>query len=330
MPTGARVPALVPARVPALVPARVPARVPTLVPAVALLLGAALAAAGCGSTGATAAPGSPSAEPPAVSTPPAAPASLPADAIQHPTGPTDVVLRVDVRGGFVMQQVAMARLPLFTLYGDGRTLLVPADSAAVDPGGGIPAGPVPLAPLREVRLRETDVQAILAYALREGRLGIAREAYLGGNIDAPSTVFEVHAGGVDKSVRVTGLSADPAPGPDAADTIAFSRLLEQLRSVQTQADFVPSTFVALISETEGAEGAPVSWPWADLAPADFPQPGEDDPIPFPRHSLTAAQVAALGVDVGPGGLGGLHAMGPDGRTYVLAILPALPEAASAR
>jgi hypothetical protein len=299
-------------------------------PAAVLALGTALALAACALSGPSASPAgsaatSPggSASAPTGATPTPA-SSLPVDAIAHPAGPDDIVLRAETRGGFVMIDVVMARLPLFTLYGDGRSLVAPDDPNGVNPGGG---GPIAGTPLREVRLSETDVQALLAFALTDGRLGVARDTYIGGNFDLPSTVFEVHAGGVDKTVSVAGLSAGPASGRDAADLVAFAGLVDQLRTVRTAADYLPSSFVAAIAETEaGGVGAGVeTWPWRDLAPAEFAQPGDEDAIPFPKHPLTAAQVAALGVDVGPGGLSGLHLAGPDGRTYVVAIRPALPE-----
>ena len=213
----------------------------------------------------------------------------------------------------------MGRVPEFTLYGDGRVLLLPEGAEMADPS----APPA----LREVRLTEDEVQRILAFALTDERLGIARDAYLGGNMDAASTVFEIHAGGVDKTVLVTGLTAEPAPGPDAADMAAFASLLARLRALPTTSDYAPEAYVAVIAETEPGPGAPAGpWPWADLAPADFAQPDDADPVPFPKHVLTAAQVDAVGADVGPGGVGGLHANGPDGRTYIIALVPALPEA----
>jgi hypothetical protein len=42
------------------------------------------------------------------------------DAIEHPTGAGDIVLRAATRGGFVRLETVMSRLPEFTLYGDGR------------------------------------------------------------------------------------------------------------------------------------------------------------------------------------------------------------------
>jgi hypothetical protein len=260
----------------------------------------------------------PSADPSGLpsATPTSTPADpLPADAIVHPTGPTDIVLRASTQGGFVRMEVVMGRAPEFTLYGDGRVLLLPED---------VDADPAVPRPLREVHLTEDEVQRILAFALTEGRLGVARDAYLGGNIDAPSTVIEIHAGGVDKIVLVTGLVPDPAPGPDAADMAAFASMLTRLRALPTTGDYEPDRSVAILAETEPGPGvATVPWPWPDLAPADFAQPADDDPIPFPTRLLEPAERDAVVVDAGAGAavlnLEGL------GRTYVVVIRPALPD-----
>jgi hypothetical protein len=72
-------------------------------------------------------------------------------------------------------------------------------------------------------------------------------------MDAPSTVFEIHAGGVDRSILVTGLTPDPEPGPDAAALAAFADLVARLRTVPT-ADYLSDGVVALIAETEAAPG----------------------------------------------------------------------------
>ena len=90
----------------------------------------------------------------------------------------------------------------------GAYVLLPPDA---ETGAG---GDPPLPVLREAHLTEDEVQALLRFALVDGRLGTARDDYPG-NMDAPSTVFELHADGVDRRIVVGGLTDDPAPGPDA-------------------------------------------------------------------------------------------------------------------
>ena len=272
-------------------------------------------------------PGSPPATAPAT---PSAPPSLPADAIEHPTGPNDVVLRAGTRGGFVRLQTVMSRVPEFTLYGDGRALVLPPDDdAGGGRGGGLnpgaAGGDVEIPVLRETRLTEDEVQALLKYALLEGRLGTARDAYMGGNMDAPSTVFDLHADGADRSILVTGLTDDPAPGPDAAAIKAFADLVAKLRSIPTDADYASDRTIAYLAETEGPQGVQVQpWPWTDLAPADFAQPADDAAIPFPSHLLDAGQVEAAS-SLSGGKPAMVSVKGPDGRTYSLLLRPALPD-----
>lgn len=287
-----------------------------LPPVVPAALATALLLAACGGSAGlspTASPGTPAPPTSGEASPSSGPPSLAPDQIQHPTGPTDVVLRVGLEGGFVMMESLMGRVPLFTLYGDGRVLLVPVE-ADLDPI----AAPV----LREVRLPEAEVQELLAFALGDGGLAAAREDYAGMTIDAPSTVFEINTGEVAKRVVVNGLSEDPAQGPDAAAYRTFANLLSTLRAIPTAADHEAAGDVAVLAQTELGPGAPAAapWPWADLAPADFVQPADGSAVPFPTHVLTPEQRAAAGAGTGP-----LNLEGPDGKTYVVVIRPGLPE-----
>lgn len=290
-------------------------RPPASVAVLALAAVVSLAACGSSGGGATASP----APSPAAS--PSSPASpTPADAITHATGVTDVVLRVAIESGFVRMETVMGRVPLFTLYGDGRVLVVPED-----PGIEPVRGPV----LRETRLTEDEVQRLLRYALVDGQLGIAHQDYPAMVMDAPSTVFTIHTGDVDKRVVVNALSSDPAPGPDAAAYRAFASLLARLQAIPTAADFQAEQSVAILAETEHAPGvATAPWPWPDLSPGDFVQPAEGDPVPFPRHLLSTAQATAAGSDPSTGAAV-LNLDGPDGRTYVVVIRPALPDETAA-
>ena len=155
----------------------------------------------------------------------------------------------------------MSRLPEFTLYGDGRALILPPGDEPArrrrrpQPGRGRERSRHVSPTLREVRLSEAEVQALLKFALVDGRLGTARDAYMGGNMDAPSTVFELNADGADRSILVTGLTDDPAPGPDAAALRAFSALVARLRSIGTDADYTSDRTMAVITETSAVPGA---------------------------------------------------------------------------
>ena len=293
---------------------------PSRLPAPAAFLVAALVAACGGSPAAPSVAGPAPAESAAAST-----AAPDADHIDHPTGPTDIVLRVGEEGGFMMMEAVMARVPRFTLYGDGRVLIsAPADSAKAAPGTGVPAEV-----LRETRLTEDEVQAVLRSALVDGKVGIAKETFPVMVMDVPTTVIELDAGGVDKRISVAGLGMEPPPGPDAAVLTALAELVDRLVSIPTEADYAAPASVAVLAQTEPAPGtATTAWPWPDTAPQAFVKPPPDDPFGFASHLLSAAESEAIGI--APGDAAGPFTYdGPDGRTYVVVVRPAMPEESAA-
>jgi hypothetical protein len=218
-----------------------------------------------------------------------------------------------------MMEVVMGRLPLFTLYGDGRVLVARQAEAAKGQAG---INGVPQTVLRQAHLDEDQVQAILRNALIDGKVGIAKEEFPITVMDVPTTVIELHAGGVDKRVKVAGLSMDPQPGPDAAVLTALAGLVARLQSIPATDEYVAAAQLAVLSPTELAPGTPSEpWPWPDLAPGAFAQPAANDPFGYPTHVLTPDEVSALGVDAAAA-----HTFkGPDGKGYVVVVRPALPE-----
>jgi len=246
-------------------------------------------------------PGAPSATPAAsASSPPtAAPSSIAPSAspssggIEHPTGASDVVLRMGLEGGFLPMELIAARLPSLTLYGDGSLIVAPPENLA-DPTAAKP-------PLVKATLREDEVQAIIETALTKGGLAIAREAYLDNAImDAPTTVFEVHAGGLDKTVRIAALGIDPPqPGPDDLARRNFDELRIYLESVAARAvdtgdDWTPEAFTGVLIQLEPGQqppSEPRAWPWKDIAPADFVTPPvapDSMVVSFPERRLSEA------------------------------------------
>ena len=94
-------------------------------------------------------------------------------AIDHLTGPTDIVLRMEDGGGFVMASYRATEAPIFTLYGDGTIIFRNPVTDPLEPIGPV----IPLHPFRTATLTESQVQDLLAYVLGEGGLGIARPEY---------------------------------------------------------------------------------------------------------------------------------------------------------
>jgi hypothetical protein len=129
---------------------------------------------------------------------PAAPGA--GDGIDHSTAGHDVLVRVAFEGGFTTREWTLTSLPTFSLYGDG-TLVLPGAQIELYPGPALPA-------ISTRTLTEDGIQATLEEVLRSidgvpdelldmGSVGIA---------DVPTTVITIHAGDVDRTIKVYGLS----------------------------------------------------------------------------------------------------------------------------
>jgi hypothetical protein len=109
------------------------------------------------------------------------------DRISHPTGPTDLVLRVAFEGGFAPQEILLTQTPGLSLYGDG-TLITQGAQTAIFPGPAI-------APLQMTRVTDTGMQRILRAARAAGLMGPDRHYENNSVADASTTVFTLNAGG---------------------------------------------------------------------------------------------------------------------------------------
>jgi hypothetical protein len=243
-------------------------------------------------------------------------------AIDHPTGPTDIVLSLETGGGFVPFGYFMTQAPTFVLYGDNTVIFRPS----VDPEGtGFP-------PFIKATLSPEQVDALLTYALSVGHLADADAQYLEMTVsDAPTTVFTINAGGVTKSVSVYALDMGDHTGPDAAMYGAFQDLAALLSTFETQVEkgqvltaevYQPETYRAVLSPGDLAQADLIDWPFADLTVDDF-QPLTDNPS-FLLGALTAEQLAAV-TTVPSGGNPGIGVRSPDGSAaYLLQWRPLLP------
>jgi hypothetical protein len=293
----------------------------------AFLPAIALVVVACSSSGA-----SPSVAP-SVSAAPSAPAASPSPsaasvgAIDHATKPTDVLLRYDVGGGLMMPGSSATQTPIFTLYGDGTVVF---RNQASEPPPAI-GSVTPMSPLRTARLSEDQIQAVLEEALGQGGLGIAHESYENPMVaDAGTTTFDVHAGGVDKTVSVVALGMDTPGVPDAIARAAFQHLAEHLADFDaggtvTTDVYVPADYRAILMDGTGQVGA-VPWPWKSIKPADFAFPADPNVFQLATKAISAADVDALGLGPVQGGFQGMVLNGPaDGKVYALSLRPLLPD-----
>jgi hypothetical protein len=252
-------------------------------------------------------------------------------AIDHRTGATDVVLRIEQGGGFVPIDFLATQAPGFTLFGDGVIVFQrKLDQFPQPDANGVTKG----VPWRTAKLDEGQIQELLEFALGPGGLGGARDSYLEGGIaDAPSTIFTVHAGGIDKTVVVYALSELSQPGPDSAIRRAFLKLATRLQDFdeggRISSDvYEPDRYRGVLIEREAQPGLePLPWPWSTLTIADFPTGPQDGsgPTTFPHRTMTRDEVAALKLDGIDGGVQGVTLRGTDGKLYTFVLRPLLAD-----
>ena len=282
----------------------------------------------CSSAGGASAP--PSTAPSAA--PSAAPSEAPSDspavgAIDHKTGATDILLRYDEGGGFVMPGFLASQVPPFTLYGDG-TVIFRNPALQLPPAEGSVS---PANPMRTAKLTEDQIQELLVYALGEGGLAVARASYENMMVaDAGTAVFTVHAGGVDKTVSVYALGMDTQGGADAPARAAFQKLAAKLADFDQGGTFPtaiyqPAAYRAVLFEAPGVQAPDIrAWPWPDLKVTDFTPDADPNGLQFPHRTLEPDEVAKLGVKDVQGGFQGMVLTGSDGKLYTLSLRPLLP------
>jgi hypothetical protein len=282
----------------------------------------AIAACSAGST--TTGPADPSGDPGG----PSPSATLDPDAIEHPTGASDVILRYEEGGGFIMPTFAATFVPHFTLYGDGTVVFRDPTLDLPEAEGSISRSN----PLRTAKLSEAQVQDLLLLALGEGGLAAARPEYRNDQVaDAPTALFTIDAGGVTKQVSVYALGLEVPGSADGPARAAFARLAQTLTSIDgggtvVATDYAPETYRGILFPDQGFAGPDVRpWPWADLTPDDFTLSSDPNAFQFPQRTLSVAEVEALGIDGYQGGLQNVTLATADGTTYGFSLRPLLPD-----
>ena len=296
-----------------------------------------LIVAACSSAGAASqAPASPGS-----STPPASsgasgqpsPSAIPAGTIDHPTGATDVILRYDEGGGFVMPAFLATNAPWFTLYGDGTMVFRDPTLAGPAAQGSV----MPLNPMRTAKLSEEQVQSLLGFALTEGGLAGARASYENMQVaDASTAIFSIDAGGLKKSVSVyaLGMQLPEAGQPGSADgpaRLAFQKLAEKLTTIDAGGAYPsdvyrPTAYRGLLLDGTGIVAPDIKdWPWKSLKVTDFAPSADPNGQQLPHRTMTPDEIAAVGVTEPEGGFQNAVVHGPDGKTYTFSARPLLPD-----
>ena len=298
--------------------------------ALAALVVVLAACAGSAASSAPSASGGAGASSPPSGVPSGVPTAGPSavGAIEHKTGPTDVVLRYEEGGGFIMPAYTAAMAPAFTLYGDGTIIFRDVTKGPVEAVGSV----TPFQTFRTAKMNEDQMQTLLAFALNEGGLGAARAEYADMMVsDASTAVFTVNAGGLAKRVSVYALGYDAPDVPDrlARQTLAALRDhlvdIDQGGTVKTDV-YAPERYRGVLFEGQGGAPDQKAWPWPEVKPAEFVADGDPNALQLPARVMTAAEIGALGIKPFEGGFVGLPLAGPgDGKFYTLSVRPLLPD-----
>jgi hypothetical protein len=135
-----------------------------------------------------------------------------------PSGGHDLILRIDVGGGFLAPQAQLRQVPPFALYADGR-LIVPGPQIEIYPGPALPN-------LQVRKVSQGGIQAIVAVAQAAGLLGPDRHYDAIRVADAPTTTFTLVASGARHVVSVQALGTPPAQGATPQETDARRKLTD--------------------------------------------------------------------------------------------------------
>jgi hypothetical protein len=266
---------------------------------------------------------------------PAGSSDEPTGQIVHPRGSTDLVLRFEEGGGFVMPTFALIQVPYFSLYGDGTVIYRPASAPFPEQK---PGEPLRFPALRVAKMTEVQVQALLRDALGDGGLGVAKPRYENQVVaDAPTAVFTLDVDGRQRTVSVyaLGIGSDPAnPQPDDEVLAAMASFAERLRDFDREVAqgnavdvglYQPQRFRASLLEGGFVEGPVRPWPWPTFGPEAFVAAGDAGGFGFPSKVLDGLEVSLLDVADPAGGVSGIGLRAANGLTYVLGLRPLLPD-----
>ncbi|SFE69451.1 hypothetical protein [Blastococcus tunisiensis] len=220
------------------------------------------------------------AESPGVGSPSAAPSSTAAPS-SDVAATEGLVLRVEHTGGYVTPSMLAARLPLVSVYADGR-VITEGPVPAIYPGPALPN--VQVAEIGPAQVQDLVDRALAAGVGEDGDLGSPPVA------DAPSTRFTLVTA-TDTHVREIYALGMSAGLPGAADAAGAGITAEQAAARAELSEFLASvTDPGRASEPYEPEAvAAVVSPWVD------PEDGLTQPeLPWPGPELPGEPVGGLG------------------------------------
>lgn len=257
----------------------------------------------------------------------------PSGAISHPTGPSDLVLRVGFSGGFLPPVARLTRLPMVSLYGDG-TMITEGPQDDIYPSRALPS-------IQAVHLSEEGVQAILRAAADAGLLGPNARYTDVPVADDATTVFTVNAEGTTHSVEVYALGDEPAGVGGMSDEEAAARqALRDFRSRLGELTSWPEigpvgeaqplephgirVFVqpGMPEEEQGLHQPSIDWPLAPGLSA-FGEPITDPAVRMTCGVVEGDDLAPFLAEARKANL--LTPWISDGQPFTLALRPLLPD-----
>jgi hypothetical protein len=244
------------------------------------------------------------------------------DGSPYPYAPDQLVLRVAYTGGFVPPQMLTSRLPLVSVYGDGR-VLTEGPIPAIHPGPALPN-------IQVTRIERSDVQDLVAAALDAG-VGDSADLGTPPVADAPSTRFTVATGleTIEREVYALQEAPEDGGGLTADQVTARAKLAEFLArltglSAGRSAPYTPVAVAGLVRP-----GAPTDDP--QLVQPEQPWPGPD----LPGEPLSGPAGLSCVVATGDQATAVLTAAGhanqltpwvsPDGTRWTVTFRPLLPD-----
>lgn len=239
------------------------------------------------------------------------------------------VIRVRQSGGFASPSTYLTRLPLVSVYADGR-VITQGPQIAIYPGPALPS----------LQVQQIDPAAVRTLIDKAVAAGVRPGADLGRPpiADALSTRFTVITDAGQQSVEVMGLAeatADQA-GLSAAQRAARARLatlLEQLTDVKATLgaaasaepqQYVPSALVAA-ARPYSADGVATNSPEPAVP---WPGPALPGPLLNPGADVGCVTVAGDTVSGVLSAAGSANAMTPwtwGGRQWSVTLRPLLPD-----
>ena len=251
------------------------------------------------------------------------------DRITHPTGANNLVIRIDVGGGFVPVEYNLAAIPGVSIYGDGR-MIVTGPVIEIYPGPALPN-------LQVTQLSEDALQAILRAADDAGLLDGNASYDYPCVTDLPTTTFTVVAEGRTNVVTAYALGLDDGAGAcegvdsDArAALAAFQSRFGDLRnlvpegSIGAEEPYVPTEMRVFVLPYRGEPELPqqpVEWPVTGPldsfgAPTDVPEGSRCGVVS--GEDLTGLLAAATSANQ-------LTPWTSDGTEHALILRPLLPD-----